>query len=241
MQPGDLTVVLLAGGMGTRIRGLHPNLPKPMIPVANLPFIEWLFRYWGHQGFKRFIVSVGYRAEAVQQYLTVRQAGCISILSVSEQTPLGTAGALLNAAAVQGCSDPVIVANGDSLVVADLAPALPILSQPDVDGLMLVVEVPDAARFGTVEIGSEGVLAGFQEKKPGRGFINAGVYAFKRRVLDLFPESRPLSLEADVFPLLLRSGVNIKVIRAKGPFLDIGTPESLALADEFVVANLSEF
>ena len=105
----------------------------------------------------------------------------------------------------------------------------------------MVVEVADAARFGSVEVGTDGMLVGFHEKKAGRGFINAGVYGFKRRVLNLFPEVRPLSLEADVFPLLLRKGGKIKVVRARGAFLDIGTPQSLALADEFITANLAEF
>lgn len=237
-----LTALLLAGGFGTRIRELYPDVPKPMIPVAGKPFLEWAIRYWARQGVRRFLLSLGHLAPVAQAYFAERAEDGLEILCFEEPQPMGTGGAVLYAAAQAAISDPLIVANGDSLVVADTGGAQRLLSgNPALDGALLGVEVADASRYGTLAIGNEGRLLGFKEKQPGSGVINAGVYFFRPSVLGKFPERMPLSMEVDVFPALLGGGADLRVCGVEAPFLDIGTPETVALAEAFIVGNSGAF
>jgi len=234
MPVSDLTAILLAGGLGTRIRQLHPDLPKPLIPVAGKPFLEWLIQYWQAQGVRRFVLSTGYRSEAVQQFLDSRSFPNCSAIAVREDEPLGTGGAIRHAVQFAECSDPFIVANGDSIAPADLSSVWPALADPSIDGWIVAVEMEDVSRYGSVDAGPNDELTGFREKVSGQGWINAGIYILKRRLLEMFPKSKPLSMEREVFPSLLQNGARVKTLRAKVPLLDIGTPESLAIADDFV-------
>jgi len=157
---------------------------------------------------------------------------------VVERDPLGTGGATAYAAAAAP-GDPLLVANADSMVAADLAPAFRFFEQPETDAVILGVRVADAARFGTLAMDRDGRLRGFAEKRPGQGIINAGVYLFRRRAVDEFPPTRPLSLETEVFPQLLAAGAVIYAAPAEAPFLDIGTPESLQEAEGFLLRNFA--
>jgi len=163
----------------------------------------------------------------------------LSIRCVREGTALGTAGGFMNA--VEASSEKPsawLVLNGDSLVLADLAPAGALLDEPDVQGVIVGVSVPEASRYGQVTADASMRLLRFDEKQPGAGAINAGVYLFKPSVLAQFPPQRPLSFETDVFPQLLARHVHVKVCVTRAPFLDIGTPESLAQAGTFIEQNL---
>lgn len=226
----ELTAVLLAGGFGTRIRELYPDVPKPMIPVLGEPFLEWAIRYWKREGVHRFVLSLGHLAEVAEQYF----AGRAEVATVREPQALGTGGAVSYVANQAALSDPFIVANGDSLVLADVSAALAAIAQPGVDGVVLGVEVEDTSRYGSLAVDEAGRLLGFREKRPGRGLINAGVYFFRRGTVERFPKQQPLSMETDVFPSLLAGGADLRVVGVQAPFLDIGTPESVRQAEEFV-------
>ena len=209
--------ILLAGGRGTRISHLHPDLPKPMIPAAGRPFIEWVVRYFQSQGVRRFVVSLGHLAEVAEAYFRERKPDGLSINTVRETEPLGTGGGFLFAAEAAGDADPLLLANGDSLALADLTGVWRWLENPAVDGVVLGLEVEDAARYGRLEVDREGRLLRFREKQPGRGLINAGVYFFRRRMLASFPQTTPLSMELDVFPALLKQGAKLMVDRCRPP------------------------
>lgn len=226
--------IVLAGGQGTRIRHLCPELPKPMIPAAGRPFIEWVIRWLAAQQVSRFVVSLGHLADAAEKYLVARPRDGLQIRTVREMAPLGTGGAIALAGQVAGAAEMVVVANGDSLVLADLSPAWRMLDDASLDGVIVGLEVDDASRYGRLEVDGAGRLRGFVEKQPGRGIINGGVYLFRRRLLDRFPKQRPLSIETEVFPALLAEGGRLAVHACRAPFLDIGTPESLAQADHFI-------
>ncbi len=114
------------------------------------------------------------------------------------------------------------------------------LGKPDLDGSILGLDAADAARYGTLA-SAGGRLTGFAEKRPGSGTINAGVYLLRHRLLARFPAKRPLSFETDVFPSLLAAGAAIAVVPVEAPFLDIGTPETLAQVEGFISANKSFF
>ena len=240
MGPASASVIVLAGGAGTRIRHLHPGVPKPLIPVAGHPFLHWICRYWAAQGVARIIVSAGYRADAVERYLAGNAWPGMQIDAVTEEQPLGTGGGARAAAASHLAGDPLVIVNGDSLVFADISGVWPLLERERTDGVLLGVEMPDAGRFGSLDIDAEGRLLGFREKRPGRGVVNAGVYFFKKRLLSQFPDRVPLSMEFDVFPALIAAGARFQVHLTAGEFLDIGTPESLAAAGAFIVRHMAE-
>ena len=229
-----LTAILLAGGFGTRIRALYPDVPKPMIPISGKPFLEWAMQYWMRQGVRRFIISLGHLAEVAEQYFEARPDDGLEVVLVKEPQAMGTGGAVLFAARAAELSDPFIVSNGDSLVIADTKGAQERMTDPAVEGVVLGVRVPDASRYGSLAIGGDARLLGFREKQPGEGVINAGVYFFRRSLLERFPGKQPLSMEVDVFPSLLNGGADLRVEAVDAPFLDIGTPESVIQGEAFV-------
>ncbi len=116
--------IILAGGQGTRIRELFPNVPKPLIPAAGEPFIEWVLRHASTQGIGRFVISLGHLAEVGQDYFRNRAPDGLTIRTVVEREPLGTGGAVEWAQRTAASNaDPLVILNGDSLVLADYAPA----------------------------------------------------------------------------------------------------------------------
>lgn len=238
----NLVVVILAGGYGTRLAGTLENLPKPMAPANGRPFIEWIVRYLVAQGFRRFVVSTGYRCEVIEAHFQSSPVPEVEVSCVRENSPMGTAGGFLHAVRHSGTSpDGWLVVNGDSLALASLSELVDGLERTDLDGSMLGVEMDDSSRYGTVEFNEAGRLQSFREKKPGRGVINAGVYLFRASSLRLFPDRTPLSFELDVFPELIDQGAKLEVSVTQVPFLDIGTPESLAQAEAFVMDNSGAF
>ena len=239
----DQTVaVVLAGGFGTRVQHLLPGLPKPMAPVAGKPFIEWVVRYLARQGVRHVLLATGHLAEVVEKHFRAQPLSGIAVRCIAETHPLGTAGGFLNAAGLSGeTPDTWLVLNGDSLAFADLARAAEELCQPATAGVLLGCAVPDASRYGTLAIGPHGELLGFQEKRPGKGVISAGVYLLKDSLVRQLAGKLPLSFEQDVFPQLVQEGVVLKVRVADAPFLDIGTPESLRQAESFIQQNRAWF
>ena len=240
--PAQISAVILAGGFGTRIKHLLGDLPKPMAPVNGRPFVEWVVRYLAAQGIRNVILSTGHLAETVEKHFAPQPVKNVHVICVPETTPLGTAGGFLNAVKnAEAKSEAWLVLNGDSLAAAPLGKFFQSLDQPEIEGAILGVPMADAARFGTISQNADGDLTGFNEKKPGAGDINAGVYLFRDSTLKKFPAKMPLSFETDVFPSLIRSGVRLKTIVSDAAFLDIGTPESLPQAEKFVRENLAQF
>lgn len=158
---------------------------------------------------------------------------------ISEPFALGTAGGFLNTSA---CADDqtnsFLVLNGDSLVFEDLNQFVSTSEKLGVCGI-LGVYVEDTSRYGRLRCGRNGYLKEFQEKIPGSGIISAGIYYIKREVLCKFPEGVPLSFEYDFFPKLLSDKEKVYVFKSKASFLDIGTPESLKFASEFIGTSAS--
>lgn len=228
------TAIVLAGGQGTRIRHLYPDVPKPMVPAAGLPFLEWVLRWLGEQGIERSVVSLGHLAGVVEDYLRRRPPDRLRIRSTREPQALGTGGAVAWAASELGDCEFIAVVNGDSLLLADLAPAWRMFDNDTVDGVIVGLETDDAARYGRLQVDATGRLLRFAEKQPGSGLINGGIYLFRRSLIDRFPRRRPLSMETDVFPALLAGGARLAVCACRAPFLDIGTPESVSQADHFI-------
>ncbi len=234
--------VILAGGLGTRIQHLLPNVPKPMAPVAGRPCIEWLVRYLAGQGIRRILISTGYRAEVIEQHFATNPVAGVKVGCVAETQPLGTGGGFLNAVqAVGEAASGWLVMNGDTFALVDLAPAMAALGDGRTAGVIHAREVADTSRYGSVLTDESSQLVRFEEKRPGKGLISAGVYLFRDDLVRTFPQRTPLSLERDVFPALTAAGALIKVLPMDTPFLDIGTPETLPEAEPFIRQNLAWF
>jgi NDP-sugar pyrophosphorylase family protein len=242
LKLSQVEAVVLAGGFGTRVAHLLVGVPKPMVPVAGRPFLEWVVRYLAQQGIPKVILSTGHLADVVQTHFQPQPVSGVLTRCIAETQPLGTAGGFLNAARVAGDSPEAwLVLNGDSLVFADLAKVAGELSNPAVAGVLIGCAVADASRYGTLAIGPAGELRGFTEKRPGRGVINAGIYLLRASLVCELAGPPPLSFEQDVFPQLIQRGVSLKVLEVDAPFLDIGTPESLRQAQSFVEQNRAQF
>jgi D-glycero-alpha-D-manno-heptose 1-phosphate guanylyltransferase len=234
--------VVLAGGFGTRVAHLLPGVPKPMVPVAGKPFLEWVVRWLARQGIRKIVLSTGHLAEVVEAYFQRQPVPGVATRCIAETRPLGTAGGFLNAVRFSGDTPEVWLAvNGDSMVFGDLTEAAAELSHPAVEGVVVGCAVADASRYGTLAIGATGALRGFLEKRPGTGVINAGVYLLRGSLVRRFPDRLPLSFEQEVFPELVAQGSVLKVHAVDAPFLDIGTPESLRQAESFVEQHHAQF
>ena len=237
-----MTAVILAGGLGTRVQHLLPGVPKPMAPVAGRPFLEWVVRYLAKQGVGRVIISTGYLTVVVERHFQNQPVPGVNVQCVSEPEPLGTAGGFLHAVKAAGGPPPAwLVLNGDSLVFANLQSAVAPFSDSAVSGVILGRAVPDASRYGALAMGPAGELLRFEEKRPGGGVINTGIYLLRHPLLAEFPAQLPLSFERDVFPALIARGFRLQTVVTDAPFLDIGTPESLPQAEGFIWGNLSQF
>jgi mannose-1-phosphate guanylyltransferase len=218
----DLDVAVLAGGLGTRLAGAVPGLPKILAPVAGRPFVEHLLDWLAREGARRIVFLLGHRADAVQAHLAAHPRPGLTFDCAIEPSPLGTGGALAHARPLLR-SDPVLVVNGDTFVDADLAPLLAARAE----AAMLCVRVPDAGRYGRIDI-QDGFVARFVEKDPefrGAAAINAGVYLLAARLLDGIPRHGAVSLERDVFEKLPPGSIAAH-LDAQARFVDIGTPES---------------
>ena len=237
-----IIAVVLAGGLGTRIQHLLKEVPKPMAPVKGKPFLEWLVRYLAKQGIRKVVISAGYRAEIIERHFLSQPVEGVQVTCVAENAPLGTGGAV--AFAVRACKEnPAtwLVCNGDSLAFADLGAAAGLLADSNTAGVVLGRSMEDASRYGTLAVGAGKELLQFEEKKPGSGIINTGIYFLKHSLVQQFPDRVPLSLEKEVFPTLTGQGALLRVHVMQAPFLDIGTPESLPQAEPFIQENLGEF
>jgi D-glycero-alpha-D-manno-heptose 1-phosphate guanylyltransferase len=228
----QITAVVLAGGRGTRIAELYPDIPKPMVPVCGQPFLHWVTDWLAEQGITDIVFSVGYRGEQIEQWARGASGTWdVSLRCAREAEPLGTGGGVLQCLSL--CAGHVLVVNGDSLTPIGLSPLIARAGR--CDGALLGVKMADAARYGTLTLGEDGRLLKFAEKRPGAGIINAGLYLLSRSLLENFPRDRKLSMEEEILPSLIGQGANLSCeVAENAPFLDIGTPESVKQAEAFI-------
>ena len=228
---GEVPVVLLVGGKGTRLQAVLPSAPKPLARVGDRAFLELLVLQLRSQGLRRLVMCTGHLAGQIEEEFGDGRKWDVAIDYSEESRPLGTAGAVKFAERYLAQDSDFLVMNGDSFMEIDFREF--IRFHRDHRGLvsMAVRRVPDASRFGTVEVDALNRVVGFREKMgvPAAGLINAGVYLFNRTILEHIPDG-PASLEKDIFPRLLETGVY--ALEQQGIFIDIGTPEDYARAQE---------
>lgn len=221
-----MEAVVLAGGFGTRLRQVVPDLPKPMAPVAGRPFLEILLSTLARKGFSRVVLSLGFMSGKIIDHFGESYMGMELVHEVETQ-PLGTGGAI-RASLARCVADHVFVFNGDTYLDIE-AEELERRWQSARRPVIVVREVPDTARFGRVEM-EDGRVVAFREKgMSGSGLINAGCYVLPRNALDEFPPGAPFSLETDYFAKQLHN-IGFDGFVTRGRFIDIGVPDDYALA-----------
>jgi D-glycero-alpha-D-manno-heptose 1-phosphate guanylyltransferase len=227
--------VVLAGGLGTRLRSAVGGLPKSLAPVGGRPFLDWLLQALAREGFGHVVLSLGYRAEAITQHL--HATGSVPGLDIShavEQEPLGTGGAIRQSLAhVRG--KQAFVLNGDTLVQADFAAMEAASEQHRARLVMALKAVDDVARYGAVRLSGDHIAAFVEKGGPGPGLINAGIYLARRDLFEGFSLPDRFSFEQDfVAPNL--SELQPVACVTEGYFIDIGVPEDYVRAQTEIPA-----
>lgn len=226
-------VVILCGGQGTRFRAVDPVGPKALAMVAGRPFLDILLDQFIHAGYERFILCVGYGADAIEEY--IKDAKYNALIKFSrEQSPRGTGGAV-KAAAHMITGQHFFVANGDSYCDADLAGLFHFhMSQPDAHATMALTRSDERIDAGNVTlVGSTGKILLFVEKEKSitSHWKNAGIYVFNKKLFAEIPADQQISLEYEIFPKLVGRG--LYGYTTPHPVIDIGTPERYNKAQEY--------
>lgn len=215
--------VVLAGGLGTRLRSAVPDLPKCLAPVGGRPFLELQLQALAAQGVGRFVLSLGYMADAVTDAVS-RFEVSVPVDCITERQPLGTGGATLHVLHEAGL-DEALVVNGDTFIEADLAPMMPALALTAGEtARMAAVAVDDRARYGGVDLDGGAVQAFVEKGRRGPGLINAGLYRLHRSAFQGFTPGDAFSIETQVMPALLPARA-LRAAVLDGEFIDIGVPE----------------
>jgi D-glycero-alpha-D-manno-heptose 1-phosphate guanylyltransferase len=229
-----MTAVVLAGGFGTRLRSVVSDRPKVLAPVAGRRFVAYLLDQLADAGFQQTIVCTGHLGDQVREAFGNRWRK-LQLRYSQEPEPLGTAGAL-RYALDSFPMDEMLVLNGDSFCEVDLRALAELHHSRRAAATIAVTEVPDAGRYGGVKIDAAGAVSSFAEKgTAGPGLINAGVYALDRQFVASIPSGIEVSLERDCFPQIIGKGLYAH--RVDGRFLDIGTPDSFAAAQNLLAPH----
>lgn len=236
MAGRDLEALVLCGGRGERLLAAEPQLPKPLVEVGGRPFLAWVVESLLAGGCARIVLCAGFRAEAIEAW--AQTCGRGNLVVSREPDPLGTGGALKHAERLL-TGERLVVANGDSHCLVDLAAMARQHETCRARGTIAVTAMEDPRDYGTVRSDSGGAVVAFEEKAvaAGGGWVNAGLYLLERSVLAEIAPDTVCSLEREVFPSLVGRG--LYSFPADGPVYDIGTPERLRLARETLARRTS--
>ena len=223
--------IILAGGFGTRLQGVVKDLPKPMAPVNGRPFLTYILDYLIDYQYNKVVLSVGYLHKKIEEFFGTHYKS-LEIDYAVETEPLGTGGGILFA--MSKCTtDNVLVINGDTMFKVDLDAFERFHEEKG--GLLSIVlrEVEDVSRYGSVTISDDNLIALFIEKQVtfGRGYINGGVYLINRKLFDKHPQPRKFSFEKDLMTKFYTQEL-FYAMPSDGYFIDIGIPEDYARAQQ---------
>jgi len=233
----EIDTVILCGGMGKRLRPVVNDRPKPMAEISDRPFLDILIDSFANFGLRRFILCAGYMSDIIRNYYT-QKTGSVGwgsphhsrqFVISEEKKPLGTAGAIKNAAE-HIRSDTFLVTNGDSFCSVNLSEFHDFHVEKNAMMSMVVIETQNTGDCGLVTLDDSQRITGFEEKnrQTENRYINAGIYLFQKEALSLIPADTPFSLEKQLFPELIDH--NCYAYPTQGRLFDIGTPERLATA-----------
>lgn len=221
--------ILLVGGLGTRLQPLTNDSPKPMLPVAGIPVTEHQILAAKKAGIHTIVLATSYLSEVFTPYFGDGSRWGIKILYAVEKEPLGTGGAIRNAAELLDGDEPVVIFNGDVLSRHSIADQLAFHREKSADATLHLIDVEDARAFGCVPTDGEGRVTAFLEKmdNPVTNSINAGCYVFSPHVINTIPHGEVVSIERETFPSLVKSGRPVYGYKEQAYWLDVGTPAAL--------------
>ena len=229
-----MQAVILAGGLGTRLWPLTKEIPKPMAPVAGAPYLEHQLRLLEKQGITEILLLTGYLGEQIEDYFGDGSPFGLSIRYSRESAPIGTGGALREATAL--LASEFLVIYGDSLLPMDYHSVMAELTRAE--GVLVVYDNrhSDTSVDNNIALDDEGFVSRYAKgtRDPELKFVDAGVLAFRRSVLERIPEDGVVSLEKEVYPELIKRRQLIG-LETRQRFFDIGTPERLRAIEKFLL------
>jgi NDP-sugar pyrophosphorylase family protein len=239
-----MKAVVLVGGEGTRLRPLTLTTPKPLLPIANQPFLERQLEWLAAHGVDEVVLSMGYLPDAFHAHFardgeSADGFGDIAIRYAVEDEPLGTAGAIRFAA--EGIKERFVVCNGDVLTHLDLGAMVKFHDERGAEATISLTQVDDPSAFGVVPTRDDGQVIAFVEKPPRdkapSNWINAGTYVLEPEFLDRVPPRLNVSIERETFPRVLTQPGRLYGYAADGYWLDIGTPDKYMQAHDDALAG----
>lgn len=224
--------IILAGGFGTRLQSVVSDVPKPMAPINDIPFLNYIFDYLKFYKIEHVVLSTSYLSEKISQYYKNEFNG-IKISYTKEETPLGTGGGIR--LAMEKCyTKSILVLNGDSFFDVDLNSYFPLHQKFNSDCSLALRKVSNASRYGTIQLGNDCAIAKFKEKDSieKEGLINGGVYILDRELfLSKTLPSIAFSIEKDFYEKRINE-LTLFGFEYKGYFIDIGIPEDYKKAQD---------
>jgi D-glycero-alpha-D-manno-heptose 1-phosphate guanylyltransferase len=235
------TAIVLAGGLGTRLRSVVNDRPKPMAEIRGKPFLDYLMTYWSERGIERFLLSTGYLGHLIEGHFG-SAFGATRILYAREEVPLGTGGAIKRCLPLcRGIDKHVLVLNGDTWFTGDLKKLSDDHFVAGKAGCICLKQVNLNDRYGTVEVNESGLIQAFTGPTHDRGLINAGVYLFDVEAMGAILEQLPVafSLESELLaPMAGRAELSSSV--QTGDFIDIGLPRDYEKAQTAIFLKANE-
>ena len=227
----SVTPLILAGGLGTRLRPAISDRPKVLSPVNGRPFLSYLLDQLVDAGMQEVILCTGHLGEMVREAFGHAYRG-LAVLYSQESEPLGTGGSIRHALRLVH-SEYVLAMNGDSYCNTDLRPYINWHFEKKYNASLLLTKVEDTSRYGRVKVDKNGRVLSFEEKGQNTesGWINAGIYLLKKELLKIIPAKVFYSLERKFLPMLVKKGLFGYLQQTE--FIDIGTPVSYSSAEEF--------
>jgi NDP-sugar pyrophosphorylase family protein len=227
-----MQALILAGGLGTRLRKITKDTPKVMVNIKERPFLEYLILQLKNYNLNDIILCTGYLKEKIESYFGNGNHLGVNIVYSEEPKPLGTGGAIKLAESLVK-SDDFIVMNGDSFFDIDLDKLISYHFNKRALATIALVEVKDIRRFGIVKIDKDGKIESFFEKakKQDSNLINGGTYLLNKEIFKFIPKDKSISLEKEIFPKLINSN-RFYGVSFKNYFIDIGIPKAYKILQE---------
>ena len=234
-----MEAILLCGGLGTRLRSVVSDRPKPMADIAGKPFLHYLVKMLSESGVRHLIFALGYMGEQIEAYFQSGEEYGLSISYSYEDSPLGTGGAIRNALSyVSG--ENVLVLNADTYFHTDYESLLREQLKNKAAMTIASRKIEDISRYGAILKDESGRILRWNEKMssdraeaPCPGEINGGIYVMQKSLIEKIPEGKQ-SLENDCIPAWLEDGLYLQAVPSDGYFMDIGIPEDYAQFKEDV-------
>lgn len=235
-----MKAVIIAGGLGTRLRPLTYNTPKPVVPVANRPFVVHQIEHLVRHGVDEIILNLHYLSHEIRRILNDGREWGIKIHYSVEERPLGTAGAVKHAEKFFG-TGPMVVFNGDVLTDINISKIVNYHREKEAAVTLTLTEVEDPTSFGLILMDKEGRVTRFIEKPSWdmvtARTINAGIYIVDPKIFDNVPKDKEYSFERELYPSLLEKGVPIYGYLSRAYWIDIGNPQKYKEAHEAILRN----